>query len=96
MVKPQSPNFCLPNAEYLSAVPVSTGTLKALLFDLSGPDDPVLAFHEGRLPIIVDALDEGRLKSAETGFENFIMTVAELLLENRSVTNTPKIRELYT
>jgi hypothetical protein len=74
----------------LSATAVSTGTLKALLLDMEG-SNPIEAFHAGKLPIIIDALDEGRLKSAETGFENFLITIAELLSEDRSVTDRVKI-----
>ena len=58
----------------LAEVPVSTGSLKSLVSDLSGEDDPVKAFHAGQVPIIIDALDEGRLLSSETGFEYFLQT----------------------
>jgi hypothetical protein len=75
----------------LARVPVSTGSLKALLLDVSGLGNPLEAFHAGRLPIIVDALDEGRLLSGEQGFESFLETVGELLGENRSVLNRPKL-----
>lgn len=49
------------------------------------------AYHAGQLPIIVDALDEGRLLSSETGFESFLLTTGEFLLQDRSVTNRPKL-----
>ena len=52
----------------LAEVPVSTGSLKSLVSDLSGEGDPVKAFHTGQLPVIIDALDEGRLLSSQTGF----------------------------
>lgn len=75
----------------LARVPVSTGSLKALLMDVGGFNDPIAAFHAGQLPIIVDALDEGRLRSSEAGFESFLETTAELLLENRSAATKPKL-----
>ncbi|HLX14085.1 MAG TPA: hypothetical protein VKS24_02625 [Bradyrhizobium sp.] len=77
----------------LSKVPVSTESLYALLTDLEAADksDPVAAFHEGKIPVIIDALDEGRLLSDETGIECFLVTTAELLLSNRNVTSRPKL-----
>ncbi|MGH6705029.1 MAG: hypothetical protein ACRECG_16735, partial [Bradyrhizobium sp.] len=47
----------------LAKVPVSTGSIRTLLTGLEAADnsDPVAAFHEGRIPVIIDALDEGRL-----------------------------------
>jgi len=77
----------------LAKVPVSTGSLHTLLSDLEAADksDPVAAFHDGRLPVIIDALDEGRLLSNETGIESFLVTTAELLLSNRNVTSRPKL-----
>lgn len=75
----------------LSEVPVSTGSLKSLVSDLIGEGDPVSAFHAGQLPIIVDALDEGRLLSSETGFESFLQTAGEFLLQDRSATTHPKL-----
>ena len=41
--------------------------------------------------MIIDALDEGRLLSNETAIERFLVTTAELLLSNRSVTSRPKL-----
>lgn len=77
----------------LAKVPVSAGSLHTLLTDLEAADnsDPVAAFHEGKIPVIIDALDEGRLLSNETGIECFLATTAELLLSNRSVTSQPKL-----
>lgn len=77
----------------LAKVPVSAGSLYTLLTDLEAADqsDPVAAFHEGKVPVIIDALDEGRLLSSETGIERFLATTAELLLSNRSVTARPKL-----
>ena len=77
----------------LAKVPVSTGSLHKLLAELEAADksDPVAAFHEGKIPVIVDALDEGRLLSNETAIESFFVTTGELLLSNRSVTSRPKL-----
>ena len=75
----------------LAKVPVSTGSLRALILDLSGSGNPVDAFHSARLPIFVDGLDEGRLLSGETGFESFLQTTAELLLQNRNVKDRAKM-----
>ena len=57
----------------LAKVPVSTGSLHTLLTDLEAVDksDPVAAFHKGKIPVIIDALDEGRLLSNETGNREF-------------------------
>jgi hypothetical protein len=43
----------------LAKVAVGTGSLKALLLDVTGIGDPLQLFHTGKLPIIIDALDEG-------------------------------------
>ena len=75
----------------LAKVPVSTGSLKALLLDISGGGAPIKSFHSGRLPIIIDAIDEGRLLSGEQGLESFLQTTGEFLNEDRSVTDRPKI-----
>jgi hypothetical protein len=77
----------------LAKVPVSTGSLYTLLTDLEAADksDPVVAFHEGKIPVIIDALDEVRLLSSETGIESFLVSTAKLLLSNRSVTSRPKL-----
>ncbi len=77
----------------LAQVSVSTGSLRTLLNELEAVDnsDPVAAFHEGKIPVIIDALDEGRLLSNEKGIESFLVTTAELLLSNRSVTSRPKL-----
>jgi hypothetical protein len=77
----------------LAKVPVSTGSLRALLADLEADDksDPVAAFHEGRIPVIVDALDEGRLVSSETGIEQFLQSTAESLRSNRTGDPRPRL-----
>lgn len=74
----------------LAIVPVSTGSLKSLVSDLDG-DDPIAAFHAGTLPIVIDALDEGRLLSNETGFDSFLQTTGEFLLQDRQFKDRPKI-----
>ena len=77
----------------LARVPVAAGSLRTLLTDLEAADksDPVAAFHEGKIPVIIDALDEGRLLSNETEIERFLVSSAEFLLSNRSVTTRPKL-----
>lgn len=76
----------------LAQVPVSTQSLVGLLqSDFSGPGSPVAAFHKGEIPLIVDALDEGRLLSGEQSFERFLETTGELLMESRMVTSRPKV-----
>ena len=77
----------------LSKIPVSTGSLHTLLLDMKdrANTDPVAAFHAGHCSIFVDALDEGRLLSGETGIESFLQTTAEFLLENRQNTIIPKL-----
>lgn len=74
----------------LSVVAVSTGTLQSLLSSLTTAS-PLEAFQSGKLPIIVDALDEGRLLSTDRGFEAFLETAGELLAMDRTVTNQPKL-----
>ena len=76
----------------LAQVPVSTHSLIGLIqSDFSGVGNPVDSFHAGTLPLIIDALDEGRLLSGEHGFEGFIETTGELLLSDRNVIDRPKI-----
>ena len=67
----------------LAKVPVSTGSLHKLLAELEAADksDPVAAFHEGKIPVIVDALDEGRLLSNETAIESFLITTGRAFAE---------------
>ena len=64
----------------LAKASVSTASLHALLTDLEAADksNPVAAFHEGKIPVIIDALDEGRLLSNETAIKRFLVTTAEL------------------
>src|SRR5579863_7388430 len=77
----------------LAKVPVSTGSLQTLLTGLEAADksDPIIAFLEAKIPVIIDALDEGRLLSNETGIKSFLVTTAELLLSNRNITSRPKL-----
>jgi hypothetical protein len=77
----------------LARVPVSTASLQTVLAALEADDrsDPLAAFHQGRLPLIIDALDEGRLLSGESDIERFLVSTAELLLRDRSVTSRPKL-----
>ncbi len=73
----------------LATIPVATGSLKSLVSDL-GPD-AVARFHSAQLPVIIDALDEGRMLSGEKGFEAFLVTSGEFLLSNRSESHKPKL-----
>lgn len=73
----------------LSRVPVSTGSLKALISDVSPA--ALAEFHGGTLPVVIDAMDEGRLLSGETGLESFLETMCELLMADRQVNEKPKL-----
>jgi hypothetical protein len=75
----------------LATTAVATGSLKGLLSDLRNGTDSFKAFHAGQLPIIVDALDEGRLRSSENGFISFLDTSADMILESRDVKDRPKL-----
>jgi len=76
----------------LAKVPVSTQSLVGMLHaDFEGISNPVDAFLRGELPVIVDALDEGRLLSGEQSFEKFLETTGELLDSVRKVTRKPKL-----
>jgi hypothetical protein len=75
----------------LSETAVATGSLKGILGDLTNGSNPLEAFHAGKLPLIIDALDEGRLLSNDKGFFSFLETSAETVLESRSVTDRPKL-----
>lgn len=61
----------------LARVPVGTDSLRGMI----GNDAAIEAFRKGNLPIIVDAMDEGRLISGEQSFEQFIVTTGKLLAE---------------
>lgn len=76
----------------LAEVPVSTHSLVGLIqADFPNAAEAVPDFHAGRLPLIIDALDEGRLLSREQAFEGFLETTGELLLRDRTVTSFPKL-----
>jgi hypothetical protein len=77
----------------LSKIPVSTGSLHTLLLELRDKTNTtqIEAFHAGNCPIIIDAIDEGRLLSGETGIEHFLITTAELLQANRTNISIPKV-----
>ena len=64
----------------LDKVPVSSGSLRGLITAEAEKD-----FHAGKLPVIVDALDEGRLVSHEEHFKAFFETTREFLSSNREV-----------
>lgn len=68
----------------LAQTPVATGSLAGVLNDFRGSTPAIDAFHAGKLPIIVDALDEGRLNSGDNGLFSFIETSADLILQNRN------------
>lgn len=76
----------------LSRVPVGSGSLLGLISaDVDDPNDPVSAFHAGKLPIVIDALDEGRLLSGDDGFLEFLETTSNLVMRDRSSTGNPKL-----
>lgn len=76
----------------LAEVPVSTQSLLGLLqSDFSGAGSPIEGFHRGEIPVIVDALDEGRLLSGEQGFELFLETTGQLLHASRVEPALPKL-----
>jgi hypothetical protein len=70
----------------LDKVPVSSGSLGGLITAEAEED-----FHAGKLPVIVDALDEGRLVSHEEHFKAFFETTGEFLSRNREVRRSPKL-----
>jgi hypothetical protein len=76
----------------LSRVPVSTNSLVGLLAtDIVAPPNATAAFQSGDLPVVADALDEGRLLSGDANFEEFLRTSWEFLLRDRSRTDRPKL-----
>ena len=68
----------------LAKVPVATGSLGGILNDFQGALPAIQAFHAGTIPILVDALDEGRLNSGDNSLLSFIETSADLILQDRS------------
>lgn len=74
----------------LSETKVSTHALAGLF----GPElakDDADEFHAGRLPLIIDALDEGQINSGEPNLEEFLTTTWQYLLTDRSVIDRPKL-----
>lgn len=74
----------------LSETKVSTHALAGFF----GPElakDDADEFHAGRLPLIIDALDEGQVNSGEPNLEAFLTTSWQYLLTDRAVTNRPKL-----
>lgn len=67
----------------LAQTPVATGSLIGILNDYQG-GAPLTEFHSGAAPILVDALDEGRLRSGDNGYLSFIESSAQLILQNRA------------
>ena len=68
----------------LAKVPVATGSLTGILSNFRGPTSAIEAFHAGTVPLLVDALDEGRLNSGENGLFSFIETSADLIMQDRN------------
>jgi hypothetical protein len=74
----------------LSETKVSTHALAGFFGpELSAED--AHQFHAGRLPLIIDALDEGQVNSGIPNLEQFLSTAWEYLLTDRSVTTRPKL-----
>ena len=73
----------------LAAVPVATGSLQGLLAGYAA--DAQALFHAGELPLVVDALDEGRLLSGGRSLEAFLASTVAFLQSDRSVANRPKL-----
>ena len=74
----------------LAEVAVAAASFRGLITDWATSAEE--AFHNGQLPIIVDALDEGRLWSGENSFTAFLEgTVNFLTRRNRAATNPTKL-----
>jgi hypothetical protein len=73
----------------LAEVPVGTGSIQGLVAEYHSAG--ITAFHRGELPIVVDALDEGRLLSGENSLEAFLESTIKFIQQNRAVTNRPKL-----
>lgn len=67
----------------LAHTPVATGSLIGILNDYTGATSPLVEFHAGNAPVIIDALDEGRLRSGDNSYLSFIETSAQLILQSR-------------
>lgn len=76
----------------LARVHVSTNALVGLITtDITRPANALDELHSGRLTVIVDALDEGRMLSGDANVEKFLETSWELLLRDRSSPHGPKL-----
>ncbi len=64
---------------------------EALYNGIPNPTQSINDFHDGKSPVIVDALDEGQMVSTIGPFEAFLETTAKLILANRDVRNKPKV-----
>ena len=74
----------------LAKVAVAAASFRGLVTDWATSAEE--AFHKGQLPIIVDALDEGRLWSGENSFTAFLEgTVKFLTQRNRATANPTKL-----
>ena len=74
----------------LARVAVGADSLRGLLQSAYGTSALDL-FHRGELPVIVDAVDEGRLHSGPAGLADFFRTSGQLLGENRMVGESVKL-----
>lgn len=64
----------------LAQVPVAAGSLRGLVGGYIESDpESVEALLRGDLALVIDALDEGRVRSGEDGFLQFLFTMWELL-----------------
>lgn len=73
----------------LAEVAVGTGSLQGLVSDYQSEGKNL--FHRGELPIVVDALDEGRLLSGENSLEAFLTSSVAFLCTVRTTTSKPKL-----
>ena len=71
----------------LAEVAVAAGSFRGLVTDWAISAEE--AFHRGQLPIIVDALDEGRLWSGENSFTAFLEGTVKFLTRSDRGTTTP-------
>ncbi len=74
----------------LSTVPVGAAALKGLLLSIAGTH-AIDQFNGGELPLIVDALDEGRLLSGVPGLEKFLEQTARLAAADSTSHDKPKL-----
>ena len=79
----------------LANVQVSTGSFSGIVdryIHHAGvnPTEGHNTFHRGGLPIIIDAIDEGVLRSGEEGIEGFLQSAAEFIARS-DIRGLPKI-----